>query len=382
MDSQAGRSSHNFEELEMQNVSPCTSDNHSISPLSRVSTHSATQLPPETEIDGANLTSDLGAWSRYPSHTREKRTWSAGAADNIITRDFAFELHVQPTDATDIESEDDATTSKQSKVKKRKSNMSKSKSLNLPKQFLKNYARMFKSQSQEFLGHGHGHRTSISAGGLLSHPELEILPDMWAPLPLNDVELANIQRRPSPMHDEATDAMRGADGQFEQGTTESTSLATNTNGAAESKPINRLTAKLRRKHSKSTGVLRPESAFDGATESKPDLQSFIRKMRAKYTKNILHTSPGQTIDQARLWSQIYESCVEHPRFSTENFDSDAPEKVMGELLAASIAREYSLGYDSAEDGEMHERNGKSGCSRHWNERRKARRNAETFGPRT
>jgi len=355
MDSRGGRSSRDFEELEMHDISPSTSDKHSISPLSRVSTHSATQLPPETDLDDVILTTDLGAWSRYPSHTRGKRTGSAGAADNIIARDFALELHVQSADASDIDSEADATTSKQFTVKKRRSNMSKSRSLNLPKEFIKNYARMFKSQSQEFLGHGHGHRTSISAGGLLSHPELEILPDMWAPLPLNKFELADIHRRPSPMDDEATDTMGKTDGQIEDDANEATNVAPSRISGAKSNPMIKLKAKLTPKYRKSTDALRPGQYYDGVAESKPDLQGFIQRVAAKCTKNAPQVFLGPPIDQARLWSQMYESCVEHPRFSTEEFDSDAPEKVMDVLLAASIAEEYRLALDSAQGKERQEK---------------------------
>ncbi|GME62953.1 Microtubule-associated protein 4 [Neofusicoccum parvum] len=137
---------------------------------------------------------DLGAWSRYPSHTRDRRTGPAGEFDNVRTRDFAYEI----ADASTIEhasfsSEEDENTRsgikrlatlRSRKRSKARSGMHKSKSMTFSHNFsfLKHYIGLFRSQSEEFRKHGHGHRSSIAESGTLEHPELEILPPVFSPV--------------------------------------------------------------------------------------------------------------------------------------------------------------------------------------------------------
>ncbi|KAF2142674.1 uncharacterized protein K452DRAFT_297925 [Aplosporella prunicola CBS 121167] len=148
----------------------------------------------------------LGAWSRYPSHTRGARTASAGEVDLIRARDFAYELRLSDiVDETPVDSEDEdeqqggkgkgkkpraptAATNRtmtplaqrKGKYKSRIGTVPKSKSITFGRNFLRNYARIFRSQSEEFRRWGHGHRSSIAEGGVLEHPELEILPSVWS----------------------------------------------------------------------------------------------------------------------------------------------------------------------------------------------------------
>jgi hypothetical protein len=132
----------------------------------------------------------VGAWGRYPSHSRPGRSNSAGHADNIQSRDFALENAVRFAMGGNIHSDEeiDPTTRPESPPlingKKRKKRvgsgrMAKSNSMTFGKQFLKNYTKIFRSQSTEFQRHGHGHRSSIATGGMLEYPELEILPEVW-----------------------------------------------------------------------------------------------------------------------------------------------------------------------------------------------------------
>ena len=134
----------------------------------------------------------VGTWGRYPSHTRRDRTFSAGVLDSVDTRDFALEAAIRcvPTvsqahdndliDPTDrLPSPSQLRGEKKRRKKTGGGRMVKSRSMTLGKTFLKNYSKIFKSQSTEFQKHGRGHRSSITSGGILEFPELELLPDVW-----------------------------------------------------------------------------------------------------------------------------------------------------------------------------------------------------------
>ncbi|KAF2709256.1 hypothetical protein K504DRAFT_476620 [Pleomassaria siparia CBS 279.74] len=130
-----------------------------------------------------------GAWGRYPSYSRPERTNSAGHADNVRARDFALENAIQFAMGRNVDHEIDPTARPESPVlvngKKRKKRvgsgrMAKSNSMTFGKQFLKNYTKIFRSQSTEFQRHGRGHRSSIATGGTLEYPELEMLPEVWS----------------------------------------------------------------------------------------------------------------------------------------------------------------------------------------------------------
>ncbi|KIW05100.1 uncharacterized protein PV09_03657 [Verruconis gallopava] len=135
------------------------------------------------DLDDPNL--DLGPWSRYPSHTRDQRTGSAGIKDHVKTRDFAY--NVNPLNINNDPSGNDCDSSrlkKRGKNKRRAGTLPKSKSMIISKG-LRNYAKMFtRSSSTEFFHYGKGHRSSISTGGHLEYPELEILPPVFAPIPI------------------------------------------------------------------------------------------------------------------------------------------------------------------------------------------------------
>lgn len=90
------------------------------------------------------------SWSRFPSHTRAERSLSsAGREDNVYSRDFAKDFQV--TDSSDSKKNEDAKRSR-------------SKSLKRSLKYIRTLDR--------------GFRSSISVGGVLEYPELEILPSL------------------------------------------------------------------------------------------------------------------------------------------------------------------------------------------------------------
>jgi hypothetical protein len=134
----------------------------------------------------------VGAWGRYPSHTRIERTLSAGKKDHVESRDFALEAAVRFALARNNDCDDDMVGPTQrlpsppllpgEKKRKKKigsSKMAKSHSMTFGRKLIKNYSDIFKSSSSEFRRHGRGHRSSIASGGTLEHPELELLPEVF-----------------------------------------------------------------------------------------------------------------------------------------------------------------------------------------------------------
>jgi len=120
--------------------------------------------------------------------------------DDVLPRDFALEAAMRFASTKGNEDLIDPTKRRPStpllpgerKKKKRvgSGRVGKSSSMTFGKSLMKNYGKMFKSQSTEFRRHGRGHRSSITSGGILEHPELELLPDVWAgdPNKVKDVE--------------------------------------------------------------------------------------------------------------------------------------------------------------------------------------------------
>ncbi|KAJ4988238.1 hypothetical protein SVAN01_06334 [Stagonosporopsis vannaccii] len=139
----------------------------------------------EKQGDSHNI---VGAWGRYPSHTRNERTNSAGKTDRVESRDFALEAAIKFASAQDIDEEMIDPTDRvpsmpllpgeEKKKKVGSGRMAASSSMNFGKKFLKNYSSVFKSSSIEFRKHGRNHRSSITTGGVLEFPELELLPEI------------------------------------------------------------------------------------------------------------------------------------------------------------------------------------------------------------
>jgi hypothetical protein len=232
------------------------------------------------DIDDPNL--NLGAWSRYPSHTREKRTGSASTADKVKTRDFAYDIN-----PLNILEEEDSSEDlphgkhKRKSKKKKRTGLPKSKSMMLGKEYIKNYVRLIRSPSVEWLTHGKGHRSSISAGGSVEHPELELLPPVFASRPiLEDVEgEANI----SPIK--------------------------SCKGDIELQEI----ARSGRDHGPSIAASSGQSYYDGSTEV--DVAAAERKRRAASSPDLSREMSGSRASDALTWSRHYESCVYLPRAS-------------------------------------------------------------------
>ncbi|KAK3171162.1 hypothetical protein OEA41_003246 [Lepraria neglecta] len=126
----------------------------------------------------------IGSWARYPSHSRPERSSSpARLQDQVFTRDFA--------DMTPGNTLGSSPTRQGSKLDKSK----RKKSMSFGKNMISSLTRLYKSRSQELqrmlANEARGHRSSISEGGVLEYPELEMLGSLSPPMPSPDIDTKN-----------------------------------------------------------------------------------------------------------------------------------------------------------------------------------------------
>jgi hypothetical protein len=189
-------------------------------------------------------------------------------------------------ESSENEGDDSKSKKKGKKKKKRAGTLPKSKSQMFGG--LRNYARIFtRSSSAEFLNYGKGHRSSISAGGHLEHPELELLPPVFAPMPTI----------PDRRHDEAEDP-----------------------GLAPGRDEIELKQMKHRRadHGHSfyepsrAGPSRLDGSTDGASASKPEEARRVASSTALVGNNTLQALYGTLVTPALAYARHYESCVYLP----------------------------------------------------------------------
>ncbi|OCK75268.1 hypothetical protein K432DRAFT_176158 [Lepidopterella palustris CBS 459.81] len=222
---------------------------------------------------------DTRPWSRYPSHSRDQRTGSAGHGDDVKTRDFALEMNI--SSALDANTANMKTPTW--KLKKKRMTVSKSSSLNFGKTFWKGYTKLFRSQSTEFQRHGYGHRSSVTTGGTLHYPELEILPGFWRGGIGEGVQEEGMEMLES-MAREAKEAKRQ----------DESAVAKSRSGKAATDDVEQL-------KNGTKGEVQMIN-IDGAAD-----------VPAPPTLDGVADVSTTTLCGAHIWSRFYESCVEYPR---------------------------------------------------------------------
>lgn len=112
----------------------------------------------------------LASWSKYPSHTRFERCGSAGRLDNVTTKDFAL-IDPENVQASDEDEPEGSPTSQANKSHaKPGKKLAKSRSLTFSG-IVRYYSNLFHTSGFT----GQNRRTSVTVGGRLEHPELEML---------------------------------------------------------------------------------------------------------------------------------------------------------------------------------------------------------------
>ena len=149
-------------------------------------------LPPRRDdtrkrptLEGTNEPSSAvraSSWARYPSHTRPERSTSpAGISDQVYSRDFAVtQSGIVPKVPPEHASSPLSNNKKE-----------KTETMTFGKRMLSTLSSLYRSQSQELqrrlANEARGHRSSISEGGKLEYPELEMLGSISPPRPSPDI---------------------------------------------------------------------------------------------------------------------------------------------------------------------------------------------------
>ncbi|KAE9983410.1 hypothetical protein BLS_004379 [Venturia inaequalis] len=236
--------------------------------------------PGAVDLDDPNL--NLGAWSRYPSHTRDHRTGSAGAADKVKSRDFAYDINPLNILEEEESSEDSPRGKLKRKAKKKaRTGLPKSRSMMIGKEYIKNYVRLIRSPSVEWLHSGKGHRSSVSAGGSVEHPELEVIPPVFAAHPILEEEVE---------HDISPFKQRRRYIELQE-------LTQPGRDRGES------------------NVTTSGSVYDGSAEAKTAATEQEQNRRAASSPDLIREMSGSRASDALSWSRVYESCVYLPRTS-------------------------------------------------------------------
>lgn len=125
-----------------------------------------------------------GSWACYPSHSPPERSSSpAGLQDQVFTRDIA--------DMIPGNTPGPSPTRQGSKLDKSK----RKKSISFGKNIISSLTQLYKSRSQELqrmlANEAKSYRSSISEGGVLEYPELEMRGSLSPPMPSPDIDTKN-----------------------------------------------------------------------------------------------------------------------------------------------------------------------------------------------
>ncbi|KAK0783883.1 hypothetical protein LTR75_014011 [Friedmanniomyces endolithicus] len=146
--------------------SPLASTQPSIKTPARRLSYLSDHLPPPSQ-PANRIGTSVPSWARFSSHTRAERCGSAGRLDAVITRDFALD-----SEATDRIGPDDLDPASpvSKKSGKGKSPLAKRRSTTFGG-LVRYYSNIFSSGASP-----QNRRSSITTGGWLANPDLEMLP--------------------------------------------------------------------------------------------------------------------------------------------------------------------------------------------------------------
>lgn len=254
----------------------------------------------------------LASWSRYPSHTRKARCESATKADGVLVRDFGTvpdlpRFMMEDTGSSTSPRSNDAVKGKKKRTWMRSATMGS---------VWRYYQHMFTSTAAQ------GRRTSVTTGGKLEYPELEMLPPL-APAHVSSLEpphehfsgrfLEHVREESHELfhhhghhHSDADDRARN--------TSEESLVGPMDDSDAVQSEVARV----------SSDVSVSPFALDGGNEERRRENAEDADGRA-----------SEEMQLARRWSRFYASCVQLPPAtdSTANAEIDTPSFPAQESLA-------------------------------------------------
>ncbi|KAL9084194.1 MAG: hypothetical protein Q9165_008180 [Trypethelium subeluteriae] len=311
--------------------------------------------------------SELSAWERFPSHTRPQRCGSAGPDDNVFPRDFGLPPFEEASEAqSGVAPDVEVTTNPEIKrfkkrlsfgsrsgksgksIKRLKIGLPKSHSLDFGRTIIKHYASFFKPQSHEFFHYGHGHRSSVSTGGALENPELEIIRPVLPTFPDNiartasnqrhrDIELKTLGSGNSNARDGKVKAVDGAwESTLQRGSAGQDKSATKPAiGDDVEEPLPFL-----------GGIVAAgdSSGLEGEhfSDFEDSLQLSRSRVSSRKRKRLPSSQSEPVVDRktstritsvASAWSKVYEDCVDHNLLQSRHVDQEdaIEEEAIGSL---------------------------------------------------
>lgn len=156
-----------------QSLSSIAPEKHVAESASLASTHRHSLTTRDSVVLREKVPGSSEKWSRFPSRTRAERNGSAGRLDDVYVCDFET-VRLPSASSCGIEVESMAGAIAKSKAKRRR--IKKIRNVLLKSKVMADIPRFFSIHSTNFHRPHRGHRTSISTGGDLEYPELEMLP--------------------------------------------------------------------------------------------------------------------------------------------------------------------------------------------------------------
>ena len=128
------------------------------------------------------------SWTKFPSHTRHERTENATASDRVDVKDFSS-LSLSTADnwtpGSPLPTRDKTSNLIKASLKSRSMTFSKL----AAKKVVRKWTRLYRSHSSDLRRLRAGHRSSISKGGAVEYPELEIIPGFFGLVDGSSAEL-------------------------------------------------------------------------------------------------------------------------------------------------------------------------------------------------
>lgn len=243
---------------------------------------------------GMETQRDFSSWTRFPSHTRAERNLSAGVTDKVEARDFT---PISMSAPQPISRNSETSKSSWRQLYRRKKNKSLTFSKAGAKKAIKKWSPLFQEQSSTARS---GRRTSVSIGGAVEYPELELIPGLVSASSL---------------------ALGGSgDGSSEAFQDSTTALVTkrrsgNLEGQVATLPRTKGGRRFASGTSNRAGTLSPDQY---ATVPEPSQRlrrhgagssGLSRTTKAQSASNVLSEVSGEPGGSATAWSNVYADCL-------------------------------------------------------------------------
>ncbi|KAK2763941.1 hypothetical protein FQN54_009560 [Arachnomyces sp. PD_36] len=257
---------------------PSTPQNHG-----KIAAPGIGRVVSKKEGSDTNPTRSLHLWASFPSHSRDERCASAGATDNVIVRDFSSTQDQRPILESSFSSQVDGQMDVETPRKR-------------GIEWFRQWPKISRRSSGDLRRYRAGHWASVSRGGRLKYPELELIPG--GPTPYVHMEqLGNVEKASKRFFRRQKAKKTNQPDAEQPGTPE-------VENAVKPPPV-------------------PSSNLTSETETE---NQFVLAPLPPYTSDYEQnpsTETGETAgiellagDNSEMWSRLYADCVNRPTSDT------------------------------------------------------------------